>query len=51
MRVFETNDDQNGFDDLWVDLIIHCINTVSYSVILNGVPGMVFTPERGFASM
>ncbi|KAG8499231.1 hypothetical protein CXB51_005735 [Gossypium anomalum] len=27
--------------------IMHCISTVSYSVVLNGVPGMVFTPRRG----
>lgn len=36
-----------GFDEEWVARIIQCINTVTYSVILNGVPGMVFNPERG----
>lgn len=35
-----------GFDDLWVDLIMHCISTILYLVVLNGVPRMVFTPER-----
>ncbi|KAA3486619.1 reverse transcriptase [Gossypium australe] len=36
-----------GFDELWIRLIMNYISTVSYSVVLNGVPMKVFSPERG----
>ncbi|KAA3455557.1 reverse transcriptase [Gossypium australe] len=35
-----------GFDVEWVARIMQCIDTVSYSVVLSGAPGMVFTLER-----
>lgn len=36
-----------GFSDDWCQLILQCINTISYSVLINGLPGEVFFPSRG----
>ena len=36
-----------GFAKKWVDLIMHCISSVSYSVIINGEPCGNITPSRG----
>ena len=36
-----------GFAKKWVDLIMHCISSVSYSVIINGKPCGNITPSRG----
>ncbi|KAH9763516.1 reverse transcriptase domain-containing protein [Citrus sinensis] len=36
-----------GFSQRWVDLIMNCISTVSFSVILNGVAKGFFHPQRG----
>lgn len=46
MGVFRKND-VHGFDARWMERIMHCISIVSYSVVLNGVSGMVFTLGRG----
>lgn len=36
-----------GFDSKWVELIMHCIMSVSYSVLINGVGSEPFVPSRG----
>lgn len=36
-----------GFCKKWVDLIMSCVQTVSYSVMINGKPTDSFLPERG----
>ena len=36
-----------GFQDSWVDLIMKCITTVSYSILVNGEPKGIITPLRG----
>ncbi|KAH9668523.1 reverse transcriptase domain-containing protein [Citrus sinensis] len=36
-----------GFSNQWISLIMRCITTVSYSVIINGVPRGLIFPERG----
>ncbi|KAA3476861.1 reverse transcriptase [Gossypium australe] len=36
-----------GFVQEWVDLIMKCINSVSYAVNINGHRGRVFQPSRG----
>ncbi|GMJ10111.1 hypothetical protein HRI_004680300 [Hibiscus trionum] len=36
-----------GFSGSWVSRIIHCISSVSYSVVLNGIVGQKFVPSRG----
>lgn len=36
-----------GFCDDWVKLIMRCVRTVSYSVLINGVPSTPFSPKRG----
>ncbi|XP_042958109.1 uncharacterized protein LOC122293655 [Carya illinoinensis] len=36
-----------GFSDKWRKLIMVCVETVSYSVVVNGTPGAVFRPTRG----
>lgn len=38
---------QLGFNNKWIDLVMNCVKTVSYSVLINGCPSPVFTPERG----
>lgn len=36
-----------GFSVKWVELIMRCISTTSFSVIINGVPKCLIQPERG----
>jgi ribonuclease HI len=36
-----------GFPGSMVDLILRCISTVSYKILINGQPSKNFTPERG----
>lgn len=36
-----------AFCEEWVHLILRCVKTVSYSVVLNGVKGEEFKPSRG----
>ncbi len=36
-----------GFADWWIDLIMKCVSSVSYSVLVNGVPQDRFQPTRG----
>ncbi|XP_042953504.1 uncharacterized protein LOC122290052 [Carya illinoinensis] len=31
----------------WTNLLMNCVRTVTYSTILNGIPGEVITPSRG----
>ena len=35
------------FDNKWIKLIMSCINSVSYSVLINGVVYGCITPTRG----
>uniref|UniRef100_A0A803NGW8 FAD-binding PCMH-type domain-containing protein n=1 Tax=Cannabis sativa TaxID=3483 RepID=A0A803NGW8_CANSA len=37
----------NGFNDLFCRMILQCVSSVSYSVLLNGAPLKPFTPKRG----
>ena len=36
-----------GFSDTWVALIMECIISVSYSILVNGEPKGVIVPSRG----
>uniref|UniRef100_A0A2N9F8H0 Reverse transcriptase domain-containing protein n=1 Tax=Fagus sylvatica TaxID=28930 RepID=A0A2N9F8H0_FAGSY len=36
-----------GFNDRWVNLVMQCLQTVSYSVVLNGEPMGYIRPTRG----
>jgi hypothetical protein len=36
-----------GFARRWIDLIMECISTVSYSVLVNGIPTGHIVPTRG----
>ena len=36
-----------GFDDKWINLIMKCISTVSYAVLINGEAHGCITPRRG----
>ena len=36
-----------GFDVRWVALILSCINSASYSILVNGVPKGDIRPSRG----
>ncbi|KAM2748866.1 hypothetical protein EV2_027836 [Malus domestica] len=36
-----------GFDSTWRTLILGCISTVNFAILLNGHPGQKFVPSRG----
>ena len=36
-----------GFHEKWVNLIMHCVTTVSYSILINGVAYSSIIPTRG----
>lgn len=36
-----------GFDLSWIAVVMNCVNSVSYSVLLNGKTGPWFKPSRG----
>jgi len=36
-----------GFDDTWVQLMMQCISSATYSVLINGEPYGKITPTRG----
>lgn len=36
-----------GFSKHWMDLVLHCVHSVSYSVILNGEVGRAFSLRQG----
>ena len=36
-----------GFHEKWIELIMHCITSVSYSILVNGVAYGSITPTRG----
>ena len=36
-----------GFQESWVALIMKCITTVSYSILVNGEPKGMIKPSRG----
>lgn len=35
-----------GFDRRWNDLVMQCVSTVSYSILINGMPQQSFKPLR-----
>ena len=36
-----------GFENSWVSMIMECVHTVSYSILINGEPRGFFHPTRG----
>lgn len=36
-----------GFDSRWISVIMRCISTISFSILLNGSPGIFFSSSRG----
>ncbi|KAH0996498.1 hypothetical protein GBA52_020362 [Prunus armeniaca] len=36
-----------GFSNFWINLVMTCISSVSFFVLLNGKPGTPFSPSRG----
>ncbi|XP_042950057.1 uncharacterized protein LOC122282168 [Carya illinoinensis] len=36
-----------GFEKEWIMLIMQCVTTVQYSILINGSPQKVFNPSRG----
>ncbi|XP_040996249.1 uncharacterized protein LOC121242444 [Juglans microcarpa x Juglans regia] len=36
-----------GFDFAWIELVMRCVESVSYSILVNGVPQSEFRPSRG----
>lgn len=36
-----------GFDNFWIHLVLSCISSVSFFALLNGKPGISFSPTHG----
>ena len=36
-----------GFDERWITLVMLCVSTVSYSILINGAPKGFIKPTRG----
>lgn len=36
-----------GFNEGWIGLVMGCVTTISFSVVINGKPGKYFHPTRG----
>jgi hypothetical protein len=36
-----------GFSDRWIKLIMECVKTVSYAIVVNGQPVGCIKPSRG----
>ncbi|WP_459567778.1 reverse transcriptase domain-containing protein, partial [Enterobacter asburiae] len=36
-----------GFDSKWIDWVMKCVRSLSYSVLLNGFSYVFIRPERG----
>ena len=36
-----------GFNEKWVELVMECVSTVSYSLLINGDPMGNIKPSRG----
>lgn len=36
-----------GFNEGWIKLVMSCVSTVSYSILINGKSGDHFLPSRG----
>ncbi|KAM2749620.1 hypothetical protein EV2_028500 [Malus domestica] len=38
---------QLSFQQLWIAIVMRCIKTVEFSILINGRPGRAFKPTRG----
>jgi hypothetical protein len=47
LRSLEGMMNRLGFADRWVTMVMRCVTTVSYSILVNGVPIETFKPTRG----
>jgi uncharacterized Zn-binding protein involved in type VI secretion len=36
-----------GFAEQWIKLVMQCVTTVTYSILVNGIPTETITPSRG----
>lgn len=36
-----------GFAEPWITLVMKCVTTVTYSILVNGVPAETIIPSRG----
>ncbi|XP_059446599.1 uncharacterized protein LOC132178161 [Corylus avellana] len=46
-RFLEAAMGQLGFYPQWIRLVMMCVTTVQYAVLVNGSPGEIITPTRG----
>ena len=38
MAFFGESNEKLGFDNRWIDLIMMCVKSVNYAIVVNGVP-------------
>ncbi|CAN6566565.1 unnamed protein product [Malus baccata var. baccata] len=36
-----------GFQQMWIVMVMKCVKTVEFSILINGMPGRTFKPTRG----
>lgn len=36
-----------GFNERWISLVMNCISTFNYAILINGKPGRIIKPTRG----
>ncbi|KAM2669171.1 hypothetical protein EV2_020673 [Malus domestica] len=36
-----------GFHRRWINMVMRCVKTVEFSILINGRPGRAFKPTRG----
>ena len=47
MSVFRKGDEEDGFfSEKWIGLIMVCVKTVTYSILVNGEPKNLIHPSR-----
>ena len=47
MTLFGSSYEENGFDARWIEMIMRCVKTVSYKILINGEQSDEIMPSKG----